>query len=231
MLSRGNIKLGPHVWAWNLPVVKTCPGASTACLALCYAQRGRFHSPAVQAAHWRNLERAEHARFVARLTDYLAWQNIQHVRIHVSGDFYSARYVRRWLAVVQQSPHITFYAYTRSWRVPRLHKSLRALATCPNFQLWLSADSSLPRPPVWPGCRTCYLSQNDADLPPYPVDLVFRDRPQSVRKRLGGALVCPVENGVTATTCSQCQLCWHPRFKPTPPSADTPALPPSGRRG
>ena len=230
MLSRGNTKLGSRIWAWNLPVVKTCPGASAACLELCYARRGRFHSPTVQAAHWQNLERAEHARFVPRLVDYLAWQNIQCVRIHVSGDFYSARYVRKWLAVVRQSPHITFYAYTRSWRVPRLRKALLELAACPNFSLWLSSDSSLPRPPVWPGCRTCYLSQRDEDLPGYPVDLVFRDQPQSVRKHLGGALVCPAENGVTEMTCDRCRLCWHARFKPKLPADGMPVPPLVGPR-
>jgi hypothetical protein len=37
-----------------------------------------------------------------------------HIRIHDSGDFYSDDYVDAWLRIIRATPHVTFYAYTKS---------------------------------------------------------------------------------------------------------------------
>ncbi len=42
-------------------------------------------------------------------------------------------------------------------------------------------------------------------------DLGFRVKRKSLQKRIGGAIVCPVENGAKAeVTCQKCGLCWEP---------------------
>lgn len=212
MIVRGNQKLGPALWSWNLPVVKTCPGASPLCLELCYAQRAHFLLQNVQDAHWHNLEIAEDKDFVSWMTSTLRHNMVQVLRVHCSGDFYSVEYVRRWCEIVRRSPRTTFFAYTRSWRTKRLQKDLRRLARMRNFQMWLSFDRSMLPPPKWKGCLSCYMSEDDNDLPRRQVDLVFRDRPKSVMKYTpNDSLVCPYEQGTKPQqrfSCSTCRICF-----------------------
>ncbi len=210
MLSRGNTKLGP-IWSWSLPVVETCPGASAACLAACYATKGFYQMPSVGKAHDKNLAIANGERFVKRMIGSLNNTLTRVFRIHCAGDFYSAAYIRNWCRIIDRQPYIIFYAYTRSWKVPRLRKALQELASRPNMRLWLSTDHSMSQPPAWAACRTCYLSTQDSDLPNYPVDLIFRDKPKTVLKHVEEALICPYENGIQYSpkiTCASCGVCW-----------------------
>lgn len=211
MLSRNNVKLGPRIASWSLPVVVTCPGASRECLKTCYARRGRLQFGNVTRSHERNRKLAESREFVSWMSAELRSQCVDVLRLHVAGDFYDNKYIRRWQRIIAANRQVRFFAYTRSWAVPDYRAALKRLAQEPNLQLWLSTDHSMPEPPRWPGCRTCYLMKTDLDQPPYPVDLAFRNRAKTLMKHTtNGSLVCPFENGVTTLTCSQCKLCWQP---------------------
>jgi len=133
---------------------------------------------------------------------------VRVVRVHASGEFYSAEYVRKWIIIANLNPNITFFAYTRSWSDPDVYKELKVLARLPNFILWWSCDRETGPPPRIRGVRRAYMSTSDEDTPRFRVDLVFRDNPKTIRKWIKGTLVCPEENGVTKTTCSLCQLCF-----------------------
>ena len=37
-----------------------------------------------------------------------------HIRIHDSGDFYSVKYLQKWVQIAEFNPSIIFYAYTKS---------------------------------------------------------------------------------------------------------------------
>jgi hypothetical protein len=166
----------------------------------------------------RNFKEAKKRSFASRAIDKLGRFRRSIFRIHVAGDFYSAGYVRKWIEIARARPTITFFAYTRSWRVPEIREALRELAKLPNVRLWYSTDACTGAPPRDRGTRSCYLSRHDADFPAYRVDLVFRDQHKSVMKFTpDGSLVCPYENGVTETTCGQCGICWgtaKPKEKP-----------------
>jgi hypothetical protein len=192
--------------------VKTCPGASAQCLALCYAQTGHFHMSSVKEAHWRNLEYAEDPKFVRWMTSCLRRNLVQILRIHVAGDYFSNEYIEKWIEVMRRSPRVTFYSYTRSWAVPSLVKKLKELALVRNHQLWLSYDKVMSAPPRWAGIKTCYMSADDKDLPRSKADLVFRDQKKTVMKFTPrGSLVCPFEQGTKPKvqfTCASCQICF-----------------------
>lgn len=212
MFMRGNIKLGLGIGVWSLPAIETCPGRTIVCESICYADRGRFLGPSVRRRLKRNWKEARKKNFVSRAIAELRRARYRIFRIHAAGDFENAAYVRKWIRIVKALPWIRFYAYTRSWRVDRMLKSLQELAALPNMQLWYSADACSGRPPRHTGVRSCYLARHDADMPPYRVDLVFRDRHDSVMKFTpDGSLVCPYENGVTQITCRKCSVCWNDR--------------------
>jgi hypothetical protein len=211
VLSRGNDKIGGAIFAFNLPAVDTCPGRSAACSA-CYAQRGRWSFPKVQAALRRNWEASRDPFFAERMMREIRRRRARVVRIHASGDFYDSRYLRAWARVARNCPWVKFYAYTRSWRLPGLREELEELATLSNVRLWYSADLDTGVPADPPeGVRVAWLQESHDDPVPEGVDLVFRVHRlrREPAKRIGLTLVCPVEQGSgTSTTCTSCGLCW-----------------------
>ena len=136
------------------------------------------------------------------------------VRIHCSGDFYDADYVRKWIEIVRASPHTRFYAYTRSLRVPSIVPPLAELAEMDNVRLWASADSETGYPvDLPPNIRVAWLQvDEDEDVP--TVDLVFRDYPLRKIKvqRVALSLICPVETPQgkeRGINCGVCGICWR----------------------
>jgi hypothetical protein len=218
LFVRGNHKVGKGVLVWNLPVFDTCPGKTPSCEAVCYADRGNSRWPATKRRHAKNLQAAEADNFVEKVIAEIRKRGASLVRIHSSGDFFSAAYVARWVAVAEATPGVTFWCYTRSWRVPEIMPQLERLASLPNVYVWFSCDKDSGLPAAVPNVRACWL-QTEQEEPPtagpgqLPVELVFRTRLEGRQpvKRIGLALVCPAYNGTAGgegTTCEQCRFCF-----------------------
>jgi hypothetical protein len=210
----GNDKLSPQVAHFDLLAGPTCPGKSQTCYRRCYARRGRFTFPQVEARLRWNYQQAQRADFVPRMVDELFRRGIVLMRWHVSGDIVSQAYARKMLEIIGQSQHTTFWAYTRSWRVPAIYPILKAMSFMPNMKLWFSVDAETGYPPEIPrGVRTAYL-QTDARENVEAADLVFLDYPMR-QQRLPLAVlskVCPTdtpEGKRRGVTCATCQLCWR----------------------
>lgn len=136
------------------------------------------------------------------------------MRIHVSGDFYSAAYVRKWIKIAKASPDVQFFAYTRSWRVAGMLPALIEFGQLPNVQLWWSEDQDTGPSPAVAGIRVAYMAVSDDDAANATKrhDLLFRDGPKTAMKRANGVQVCPVEQSVprqVKLTCSSCKICWE----------------------
>jgi hypothetical protein len=165
----------------------------------------------MQARLSENLAFSRADDFVARITAEVHRRGVHTLRIHVSGDFYDARYVEKWSAIARRCPRTIFYGYTRSWRVSSLLPALVALADRPNVRLWFSCDAETGLPLDLPlGVRVAYLQTDRHEEP--TGDLIFRVRP--LRKLASPhptvPIVCPSE--VTAprpigVTCTSCRLC------------------------
>lgn len=216
LFRKGNSKLGKNVGVWSLQAIKTCPGSSEACRAVCYATDNFFRMPTHTRLYQKNLRRSKSSKFVEEAVKEIHKKKLHILRIHVAGDFYDADYVEKWAQIVKQCPQTRFYAYTRSWVVPAIKPALRKLSKLPNMQLWLSFDKAMPVPRTAERVKLAYMSLDDQDWPPAKSnpDLVFRNNRKTVFKRdpVTDALVCPVENGVTHTTCDRCQVCFGKRL-------------------
>jgi hypothetical protein len=215
-LTKGNSKVGDDIYVFNLPagLGATCPGASTVCSAHCYAQRGRWRFENVHTSLERNWQAAGDPFFAEQVIREVRRRRIGVVRLHSSGDFSEAGYVRKWARIIANLPGVTFYAYTRSWRLPGLRAVIEGhLVPLPNLRLWYSADADTGMPTDLPaGVRVAWLQEREDEPVPPGVDLVFRTyrlRRQPA-KRVGLSLICPVENGSTGqrTDCGRCGVCW-----------------------
>lgn len=215
-LTPGNSKLGLLIHQWSIPaaLAHICVGATQLCIKLCYATRGHFKMPGVKNALAANFQSLLHPGFVSHTVAWIRANYVRNVRIHVSGDFHSASAVRKWQQIAKRNPNVRFFAYTRSWRKPAVLAELREFAKLHNVSLWFSCDQQTGVPPRIKHVRRAYMMRDDADRPRYAVDLFFRDKSSTVLKWVDDTLVCPSENGVTNTTCSQCQLCLTKRKMP-----------------
>ena len=105
------------------------------------------------------------------------------MRLHVSGDFWSAEYISSWIAICKAFPQTLFWAYTRSWIVSDLRARLETLRALENVQLFASTDPAMRQPPAdW---RTAFIDRDS--------------------KATG--VLCPQQQGTT-DSCLNCGYCF-----------------------
>lgn len=219
MLTPGNRKLGGDlIWGFGLPsgTPEVCVGMTPACQAYCYAIRYAQYRKVAKAKYQRNLELTRLSDFANRMRYYIINEDIKVVRIHTGGEYYSPEYASQWLRIIRWLPDVQFFSYTRSWQVPVIRRVIDQIAGLPNARIWYSCDRDSGVPSTIPATvRLCWVMTHPDDVPPQPVDLIFRI--QRLRKlplpTVSGARVCPDENGKTysiAPHCESCGYCWRP---------------------
>jgi hypothetical protein len=194
---RGNSKVGsgPGIYMYSkLPVV-TCPGASEECLAICYARKVEPANKHLWQLWAENTERGANLPPLP--------EDARLIRIHVSGDFDTVEYIRAWAKLALENRHVTFFGYTRSWRVPALLAALNLLRCVENVHLWASVDLSTEVPPAdanhpW---RRAWI-EGDSRLTKVS-DKTYRTFDD--RK----AIVCPEGKGLLPN-CEKCRFCFLP---------------------
>lgn len=211
LLAMGNGKLGRSICHFDLPAVTTCPGRSSVCERVCYARRHRFRTRAVQRRLRWCLRQSRRTDFTDRMVGEIRRTGAIVVRIHVSGDFYSADYASKWLEVARRQPGVRFYCYTRSWRVAGVAPVLEQLASQENCRVWYSADAETGLPdPRPPGVRVACLQAVGDDVPE-SADLLFRV-PRLRREPVPLPVVCPHEapqGAERGMNCGSCGRCWR----------------------
>ena len=223
-ISKGNDKT--ECFSFDLPAIETCPGRTEECSRDCYAANLMRIYKNVDAKYRRNYEIVDHPSFVSYMVKTIP-ANCQF-RIHVSGDFFHPDYVDKWIEIATSRPDVTFYAYTRSWRVEAIWFRIIFLHDLPNVNVNLSVDDETgpPDSSLAQQMRWCYLTKTD-NVPDWirPRDIVFRsnhnghkrrrknaiakgETPPPLIKRLGGQ-VCPLEQGqdIPNFSCAKCRLC------------------------
>ena len=115
LLFPGNSKTGTPIALFNLPRVLTCPGATDVCQKHCYAQKSSKRFPGAEPSHQRRYKASKRSDFVEVMVADIIQSKTKFVRIHGSGDFYSAAYIAKWVDIIQKTPYVVYYAYTRSW--------------------------------------------------------------------------------------------------------------------
>lgn len=188
-LSKGNSKIG-HVINFSLPSKITCPGKTEWCDKHCYAARIERMYPNVKKAWAENFEIAKSDNFVKEMTEALKKipKKYTVIRIHVSGDFFNEKYIRDWIEVIKAHPNLSFYAYTKAWRVPKMLDALEDLTNLLNMTLFASTDISTKS-----GVGPIFMREAFAgDNKPIMKDRTFTK--------------CPAQGNI-AKTCDQCKLC------------------------
>ena len=120
-LQLGNRKLPITTAIFNLPSKVTCPGKTALCSKVCYATKAERMYKQVIPFRTKNLTLSQQEIFIEVITNEIETlvekKKLKTVRIHESGDFYSQKYLDKWLVIANKFPKIIFYAYTKSWHL------------------------------------------------------------------------------------------------------------------
>ena len=171
MLSNGNGKLkktsklnNAKIWGFDLPAYKSttgkviCPFAKD-CIKYCFAKKGTFLYPVVKNKYESNYKISKQDNFIALIQDEIDNKKITHIRIHNSGDFYSPKYLNKWVKIAENNPDIIFYGYTKS--IPLL----KALKNTPeNFKFVYSMGSKVDHLINIEQDRHAEIFNNETDL-------------------------------------------------------------------
>ena len=133
LLTNSNSKLkkssklnNASIYAFDIPAYKTktgkitCPFAKD-CIKYCYAQKGAYTWSPAQNKHNENYKATKLNNFIDIVQDEInRKRKITHIRVHSSGDYYSPKYLDKWLTIARNNPNIIFYSYTKS--IPLVNK-------------------------------------------------------------------------------------------------------------
>lgn len=163
------------VYEFNLPTGWSCPFALECLVKVdkvsgkmenksdayrCYAASAeRF--PGVRNSRWNNFEAAKRGE-IPELP-----KQAKHVRIHMSGDFFSQDYFDSWLEYCREHPSVEFWAYTKSlsyWvkRIDRIPENLVLTASYGGRSDHLIAEYNLKSATV--------VSKKEAESDQRPID-------------------------------------------------------------
>lgn len=125
----------------------TCPMAGQ-CAKGCYAQAGAYVWGNVKNAYEFRLAQSQKDNFSELLQKELdpkiktaiRQQKQLVIRIHDSGDFYSVKYLRKWLKIMENNPTVEFYAYTK---MVTLFNRLRQKGEIPNNFTVIQSEGGL----------------------------------------------------------------------------------------
>jgi hypothetical protein len=236
-ISPDNAKLGA-IMNFSLPAGQwyrdaTCPGATKLCEDICYALKGYIQfQEYIYFANWAYV-----LLWPERFFDAFSRSRLSPVfRIHVGGDFFEPWYAKLWIRIVKARPDVRFFAYTRSWQDGKGKVSkkflpiLQEFSELPNARLVLSVDreTGVPSKDLIPAAIRAWLAMDDKDMPPEPLELIFRHKrpstlsiyPRDATSRDEGTTICPYERlkrergeeakklREGAVTCQNCAWCW-----------------------
>ena len=193
-VSRSNTKIG-KIANFSVSCLTTCPGQTTWCAKKCYAKRLEVQYPNVRSSYADNFKLSKLSNFSRMVTLELKKlpESYTKVRIHVGGDFYSVLYINKWISIVKSNPNLSFYAYTKSWRIPHMIPHLQKLAALSNMVLFASTD-----------LETFNLGET--------VPLGFREAYAGDIKPAGRRLTHCLVQTKTKDTCDACNLCMNKKI-------------------
>jgi hypothetical protein len=116
-LKKTSKLLGVRVFNFGIPAYKsasgklTCPMAD-ACVKFCYAKKGAYIWSNVQPAFEKRYQLSKTDDFVNKMSLEITKKKPEYVRVHDSGDYYSKKYLNKWIDIALLFPEVKFYSYT-----------------------------------------------------------------------------------------------------------------------
>lgn len=153
----------------------------------CYAYKGFYNMPNVQASHARNLESIQSNGWVDRMVEAIANDGNSYFRWHDSGDIQNMAHLLKIVEIAKRLPDVQFWLPTKELRI--VGNYLKQHGAFPN-NLTVRVSAFMidgPRPSVPLPCST--VRSHGAPVP-------------------SGAVACSAP--ATGNQCGSCRACWDP---------------------
>tara|TARA_R100000655_G_scaffold83636_1_gene123193 strand:- start:383 stop:982 length:600 start_codon:yes stop_codon:yes gene_type:complete len=119
-MKKTSLENNAKIFNFSIPAYKTksgkvtCPFAKD-CIKYCYAQKGNYtRFPKIGELMEKKYQLSKTDNFILLMNEEIKRKKATHIRIHDSGDFYSPKYLEKWVDIAIQNTNIIFYAYTKS---------------------------------------------------------------------------------------------------------------------
>ena len=119
-LKKSSIKNDAKIYEFNLPAYKTvsgktvCPFAEE-CVKFCYAKKGSYTWKNTVKKYDDNYHLSKKDSFIDIVNGEIKRKRkITHIRVHSSGDYYSPKYLNKWVTIAKNNPEQIYYSYTKS---------------------------------------------------------------------------------------------------------------------
>jgi hypothetical protein len=116
-IKKTSKELGVKLMNFGIPAYKsasgklTCPMADE-CIKFCYAKKGAYIWSNVQPAFEKRYQLSKTDDFVSAIHAEIQRKKPDYVRVHDSGDYYSTKYLNKWIQIAKDNPTVRFYSYT-----------------------------------------------------------------------------------------------------------------------
>lgn len=210
--------------SFGIPAIKTCPGSTEACIAVCYATSGFFRMPNAKKMYQDNFVQLKTMISAGEKgIEIAANEFVKQIkkevkgnifRWNIGGDIFKPEYLEIQVRVAEKMPDITFWTYTRSFDevVEWYQKYNRGENAVPkNFKLNLSFDRfNIERKEK----GVLATKRSPYNIPTYMGPLESKP---FVEKELSQYkwITCPVDIGKLPlqSGCVKCKLCFADNMK------------------
>jgi len=116
-IKKTSKELGVKLMNFGIPAYKsasgklTCPMADE-CVKFCYAKKGAYIWSNVQPAFEKRYQLSKTDDFINAIDAEIKRKKPDYIRVHDSGDYYSRKYLDKWIQIAKNNPAVRFYSYT-----------------------------------------------------------------------------------------------------------------------
>jgi len=116
-IKKTSKELGIKLMNFGIPAYKsasgklTCPMADE-CIKFCYAKKGAYIWSNVKPAFEKRYQLSKTDEFIGAIHAEIQRKKPDYVRVHDSGDYYSKKYLDKWIQIAKNNPDVRFYSYT-----------------------------------------------------------------------------------------------------------------------
>ena len=116
VLQPGNRKLDKSIYCFSIPPIMTCLNYKK-CFKTCYAVNiYDAYKEAKKSWDSNFILTKDSRKFINRILAEIKKRNPTVIRIHVSGDFYSQKYINSWFIIAKASPSVKFYGFSKCFK-------------------------------------------------------------------------------------------------------------------
>jgi len=104
----------PHaILSFGMPAKRSCPKADK-CAPYCFGEHGSYIWPVVANKYEWRFQESKKPEFTDKMVNQLNRKRSNHMRVHDIGDFYSQKYLSKWVNIWRHQSRMQFWFYTKS---------------------------------------------------------------------------------------------------------------------